>query len=80
MGLNSPQTFRMDYLRELYAEGIEKDVMDDLVDPHTTTLMLALGRTLYFSKSSQANIKITTREDIELFEGFLLARRLRQQR
>lgn len=42
--------------------------------------MLALGRTLYFSKSSQANIKITTREDIELFEGFLLARRLRQQR
>ena len=79
MGLNSPQTFRMDYLRELYAEGLEKNVMDTLVDPHTTTLMFALGRTLYFSKSSQANIKITTKEDIALFEGFLLAKQLRQQ-
>ena len=79
MGLNSPQTFRMDYLRELYAEGLEKNVKDTLVDPHTTTLMFALGRTLYFSKSSQANIKITTKEDIALFEGFLLAKQLRQQ-
>ena len=33
MGLNSPQSFRMDYLRELYAEGLEKNVMDTLVDP-----------------------------------------------
>ena len=79
MGLNSPQTFRMDYLRELYAEGLEKNVMDTLVDPHTPTLMFALGRTLYFSKSSQANIKITTKEDIALFVGFLLAKQLRQQ-
>lgn len=79
MGLNSPQTFRMDYLRELYAEGLEKNIMDTLVDPHTTTLMFALGRTLYFSKSSQANIKITTKEDIALFEGFLLAKQLREQ-
>ena len=41
--------------------------------------MFALGRTLYFAKSSQANIKITTKEDIALFEGFLLAKQLRQQ-
>ena len=79
MGLNSPQAFRMDYLKALYAEGFEKDIWDQLDDPHTTTLMLALGRELYFSKSTQANIKITTKEDVELFEGFVLARQLREQ-
>lgn len=80
MGINSPQTFRLRYLRELYEEGFRRDIWDELDDPHTSTLMLALGRELYFSKSTQANIKITTKEDVELFEGFLLARQLREQR
>ena len=80
MGINSPQTFRLRYLRELYEEGFRRDIWDELDDPHTSTLMLAVGRELYFSKSTQANIKITTKEDVELFEGFLLARQLREQR
>lgn len=78
MGLNAPQTFRYGYLKALYAEGFEKDVMDKLVDPHTTTLMLELGHRIYFSKSSQANIKITTKEDLLLFEGYLMAKELRE--
>lgn len=80
MGLNGPQTFRFGYLQALYAEGIQKGVMDHLTDPHTTTLMLELGHPIYFSKSNQTNIKITTKEDIALFEGYLMAKQLREQR
>ena len=80
MGLNAPQTFRYGYLKALYAEGMEKDVMDKLADPHTTTLMLELGHPIYFSKSNQTNIKITTKEDLLLFEGYLLAKELRETR
>lgn len=71
VGLNSPQSFRFGYLRDLYAEGKERGVLDR-IDPHTTTLMAALGRRLYFSKGSTANIKITTPEDLKLFEGWVL--------
>ena len=80
MGLNAPQTFRYGYLKALYAEGMEEDVMDKLADPHTTTLMLELGHPIYFSKSNQTNIKITTKEDLLLFEGYLLAKELRETR
>lgn len=72
VGLNSPQSFRFGYLRDLYAEGEERGVLDR-IDPHTTTLMAALGRRLYFSKGSTANIKITTPDDLKLFEGWVLA-------
>ncbi len=72
LGLNSPQSFTLGYLRGLYAEGEERDILDR-IDPHTTSLMAALGRRLYFSKGSTANIKITTSEDLRLFAGWLLA-------
>ena len=71
VGLNCPQSFQFDYLLDLYDEGKERDVLDK-IDPHTTTLMAALGRRLYFSKGSTANIKITTPDDLRLFQGWLL--------
>lgn len=37
--------------------------------------MAELGIPISFSKSSHANIKITTKEDLELFEGFVLAKK-----
>ena len=73
MGLNSPQTFRYSFIRDLYKEGFEKDIFDK-IDPHTTTLMAALGKRLYFSKGSSLNIKITSREDLKLFNAYLATR------
>ena len=35
-----------------------------------------MGYTVYFSKGSQTNIKITKKEDLELFEGYLLMKKL----
>ena len=31
-----------------------------------------LGKTIYFSKGDQTNIKITTKEDLELLKGHVL--------
>lgn len=70
MQLNSPQCFSFEYVVQLYDEAEQKGFIDK-VEPHTTSLMYYMGRTLYFSKGNQTNIKITTREDIELFECYV---------
>lgn len=71
MQLNSPQCFKFGYVYQLYQEAIEKGILTQ-VEPHTTSLMYKMGRTIYFSKGNQTNIKITTKEDLELFEGYVL--------
>ena len=73
MGLNSPQTFRYQVLRELYDQGARQNIFER-IDPHTTSLMAALGVRLYFSKGSSLNIKITSPEDVELFNAYLIAK------
>lgn len=69
MLLNSPQCFKFEYVSQLYEEAMMKNLLDR-VEPHTTSLMYLMGRTIYFSKGSQTNIKITTKEDLELFESY----------
>jgi 2-C-methyl-D-erythritol 4-phosphate cytidylyltransferase len=41
--------------------------------------MSELGMPLYFSKGSHSNIKITTKEDIDLFLGYLLAKKYNEE-
>lgn len=71
MILNTPQGFKFSYVVQLYDEAIENDLLDK-VEPHTTTLMYLMGREIYLSKSNQLNIKITTKEDLDLFKGYIL--------
>lgn len=71
MILNSPQCFKFGYVTQLYEEAIENDLINK-VEPHTTTLMYLMGREIYLSKSNQLNIKITTKEDLDLFKGYIL--------
>lgn len=68
-----PQCFQFGFIRDLYEEAIEKNLLSR-VEPHTTSLMYLMGKTLYQSYGDQTNVKITTKEDLELFEGFVLAR------
>lgn len=77
MQLNSPQCFKYGYVRQLYMEAKEKNILDK-VEPHTTSLMYEMGREIYFSKGNQTNIKITTKEDLELFEGYVLMKEKRK--
>ncbi len=76
VGLNAPWTFRFGDICQAYDTAIERGILHDL-EPHTTSLYFALGKTLYFSKSSSQNIKITHKEDLDLFEGYLLLQQKR---
>lgn len=69
--MSSPHAFRYSYIDDLYKEAIETGIINQ-VGPHTTTLMYALKRKIYFAKGKQTNIKITTKEDIDFFEGYIL--------
>lgn len=70
-GFSNPWTFRFGEVCEAYETALERGMLDTL-EPHTTSLYLALGKRLYFSKTVSTNIKITTPEDLDIFEGHLL--------
>ena len=57
-GFSNPWTFRYGELVEAYDEVIRRGILNTL-EPHTTSVYLALGKRLWFSKSSGYNFKIT---------------------
>lgn len=69
----SPQCFQMSYIKEIYDRAEQKNIIDT-TEPHVTSLMYALGEVIYQSYGDQTNIKITTKEDIFLFEGYAMAK------
>jgi len=71
VGQNAPWTFRFGEVCQVYDTAKEQGILET-AEPHTTSLYFALGKTIYFSKSATNNIKITRKEDLDLFEGYLL--------
>lgn len=69
--MNTPHAFKYGFVADMYDEAIRTGTIDT-VEPHTTTLMYAMGKKIYFALGSQNNIKITRKEDLELFEGYVL--------
>lgn len=74
MVLSAPQSFIYKQIVEMYLQAEEKKIFE-YIEPHTTNIMAELNIPIYFSKGNQTNIKITTMEDIKLFEGWLMANR-----
>lgn len=72
MTLSAPQSFLYKNIVDLYKQVEEKNMFETIEEHHTTVFMAELGIPLYFSKGSHTNIKITTKEDIDLFRGYLL--------
>lgn len=72
--LAAPQSFLYKNIVNIYEE-VEKRELFKYVEAHTTAFMSELGIPIYFSKGSQTNIKITTKEDLELFTGYVLAQK-----
>ena len=58
-GLIGINIFRFDYLLNVYERAKKKGLIEK-VEPHTTSLMYALGDRLYQAYGDQTNIKITT--------------------
>lgn len=71
MTLSAPQSFLYKVIVDIYRQVEEKN-MFEWCEAHTTAFMTELGIPIYFSKGSHTNIKITTKEDLDLFRGYLL--------
>ena len=75
MTLSAPQSFRYEVIVVFYKQVEEKHLFETVDEHHTTVFMTELGMPLYFSKGSHTNIKITQKEDIDLFLGYQLAKK-----
>lgn len=68
--ITCPYCFNYGFILGLYKEAREKNLLEK-VEPHTTTLMQHMGYQLYLSKGYQSNMKITKKEDILMFQGWV---------
>lgn len=68
--VSTPQAYRFDLLDSKYHEAFEKEI-GIYGSSYTNTMMVELGVTLHFAAGSDKNIKLTTKDDLELFKGYL---------
>ena len=70
--VSTPQAYRFDLLDKKYHEAFEKKI-GIYGSSYTNTMMVELGVTLHFAAGSDKNIKLTTKDDLELFKAYLKA-------
>lgn len=66
----TPQAYIFSKLSWAYHEAFEKEI-GIYGSAYTNTMMVELGETLHFAAGSDKNIKLTTKDDLELFKGYL---------
>lgn len=68
--VSTPQAYTFSLLNEKYHEAFEKGI--GIYGSHyANTMMVELGVRLHFAKGSDKNIKLTTKDDLEIFKGYL---------
>ena len=68
--VSTPQAYKFGKLDEKYHEAFEKEI--GIYGSHyTNTMMVELGERLYFANGSDKNIKLTTKDDLEMFKAYL---------
>ena len=70
--VSTPQAYRFDMLDKRYHEAFEQGI-GIYGSSYTNTMMVELGETLHFAAGSDKNIKLTTKDDLELFKAYLKA-------
>lgn len=65
----SPYGFLFSYLKDVYKRAKERNILDT-IEPHVTSLMYALGDTLYQAYGDQTNLKITTSADLVMLKAY----------
>ena len=68
--VSTPQAYKFKKLDEKYHEAFEKEI-GIYGSSYTNTMMVELGERLYFAAGSDKNIKLTTKDDIELLKAYL---------
>ncbi len=70
--VSTPQAYKFKKLDEAYHEAFEKKI-GIYGSSYTNTMMVELGERLYFAAGSDKNIKLTTKDDLEMFKAYLKA-------
>ena len=68
--VQTPQAYKFGKLDWAYHTAFENEI-GIYGSSYTNTMMVDLGETLYFAAGSEKNIKLTTREDLEIFKAYL---------
>lgn len=68
--VSTPQAYRFGKLDWGYHEAFEKKI-GIYGSSYTNTMMVELGERLYFAAGSDKNIKLTTKDDLEMFKAYL---------
>ena len=68
----TPQAFKIGDICDLHREALEAGITNSVA---SCTLMIEMGKQVYFSAGSEKNIKLTTVEDIDIFKALLAAKR-----
>lgn len=68
----TPQAYRFENLDARYHEAFEKKI-GIYGSSYTNTMMVELGETLHFASGSDRNMKLTTKDNLELFKAMLKA-------
>ena len=68
--VQTPQAYRFGILDRSYHRAFEEEI-GIYGSSYTNTMMVELGERLYFAAGSEKNIKLTTKDDLELFKAYL---------
>ena len=68
--VQTPQAYRFDLLDQKYHEAFERGI-GIYGSAYTNTMMTDLGVVLHFAAGSERNIKLTTRDDLDMFKAYL---------
>ena len=66
----TPQAYKYGKLLSAYQEAFAKGIGIH-GSSYTNTMMVELGETLHFADGSDRNIKLTTRDDLDLFKAYI---------
>ena len=68
--VSTPQAYEYKALNEAYHEAFEKEI-GVYGSAYTNTMWVDLGNELHLASGSEKNIKLTTKEDLEIFKALL---------
>ena len=68
--VSTPQAYRYEKLLWAYEKAFDEGIGIQ-ASTYTNTLMVELGERLYFAAGSDKNIKLTTKDDLELFKAYM---------
>lgn len=72
--VSTPQAYKFGKLDKAYHKAYEEGIGIH-GSAYANTLMVELGERLYFAAGSDKNIKITTKDDLEMFKAYIKADR-----